>query len=95
MTGEQIKRQRLMHRMSVGDLANKVGVHKAIVLKWENNEITHIKPNYMLRLVNVFPSLYYSVDCNKEAKDIRLLNAYHSADENVKQAIQLLLNVNP
>jgi len=90
MTGEMIKRQRLINGMSIGDLANRVGVHKATVMKWENNEIKQMSPCHVLRLMSVFPTINKPL---RNTRDTALLNAFYGANDNVKQAILLLLNL--
>ena len=53
-TGEKIKMYRVRMGMTQTELANKLGLRKTAISKWENNQVVNIKRDTLSKLAAIF-----------------------------------------
>lgn len=96
-TGEIIKQLRKEKRMTQEELAERIGVQKSAVAKWETGRTQNLKRETLDALAILFgvqPS--YLLDGKGErlmldADEIELIKNYRNAPESIRNAINTLL----
>lgn len=104
---DRIKERRTALGMTQEELGAKLGLQKSAIAKYENGRVENIKRTVILKmaaLLECSPSYLMGFDAeyskndikpleNSGAEDIELLNAYHSASEDIKSCIRRILGI--
>lgn len=99
-TGEIIKQLRKEKGITQEELANVLGLQKSAIAKYENGRVKNIKRetiNAMAVYFGVKPS--YILGETEEAlildaDEIKMVKAYRLAPENIRKAVDILLEIN-
>lgn len=104
---DRIKERRTALGMTQEELGAKLGLQKSAIAKYENGRVENIKRSVIQNMATILdctPSYLMGWDAeyrkndikpleNSEAEDIELLNAYHSASDEIKSCIRRILGI--
>ena len=97
-TSSRIKELRLTHRYTMETLAEKIGVSKSTIAKWENGYVENMRQDNIIKLSELFnvPTTYimgYDIDKVDESmnRESSFIDLYNQLDEDQKKLIDNLL----
>jgi len=104
---DRIKERRMAMGMTQEELGEKLGLQKSAIAKYENGRVENVKRTVIMQMAEVLecaPSYLLGFDAEysrsdlkeivvSDPNDIRLLNAYHNASEDVKAGIRSILGI--
>lgn len=94
-TSGRIKDLRLSHKYTMETLAEKLGVSKSTIAKWENGYVENMRQDNIMKLAEVFdvpPTYILGYGDDKEVKrEAAFVSLYKQLTEEQKQIIDNLL----
>ena len=104
---DRIKERRTAMGMTQEELGARLGLQKSAIAKYENGRVENIKRTIIKQMAEVLectPSYLLGFDAEysrsdlkeivvSDPDDIKLLNAYHNATEDVKAGIRSILGI--
>lgn len=104
---DRIKERRMAMGMTQEELGEKLGLQKSAIAKYENGRVENIKRTVIKQMADVLecsPSYLLGFDAEysrsdlkeiviSDPNDIKLLNAYYNAPEDIKAGIRSILGL--
>lgn len=94
-TAYRIKDRRAKLKMSQQNLADKIGVNKSTISRWESGEIEKVPTSVVDDLATALmtsPGYLMGWD-TPESEQEEIINAYITADEKTKRTVRILLGL--
>jgi len=90
--GERIRQRRIEMGMTMDDLAEKIGVQKSAVNKYEKDRID-MKASTIKKLHDVLGLSYIELLDDEGSEDLQLLVSYNNADETTRSNVRKILDI--
>lgn len=94
-TSKRIKELRIEHKYTMESLAEKIGVSKSTIAKWENGYVENMRQDNIMKLAEVFdvPPTYILgyEDDSEELRQIEFIRLYNQLDKEQKDLVDNIL----
>lgn len=90
--GERIRQRRLELKLTMDELAEKIGVQKSAINKYEKDKID-MKASKIKALHDVLGLSYLELLDDENSEDLQLLTAYNNADSTTRSNVRKILDV--
>ena len=90
--GERIRQRRRELKLTMDELAEKIGVQKSAINKYEKDMID-MKASKIKALHDVLGLSYLELLDDENSEDLQLLTAYNNADSTTRSNVRKILDV--